>query len=164
MSFKFLIDECLTPRLRQIALNVGNYETTSVRDLGLTGTLDHNLMKVVIDQDFTLVTRNSVDFRGDGPGNLGGLHSKVELHAGLVCLNGVGLDLDTQRALFAAALEIIEQLNLPLINQALELFLEEDGTLEYSVYEIPLGTEPVNTHNGTWNLQPFLYQVAAGTL
>jgi hypothetical protein len=86
------------------------------------------------------------------------------LHAGLVCLNGIGLDLDTQRALFAAALDILEQLNLQLINQALELYLVEDGTLEYTVYEIPVGAEPSNTHNGTWGLQPFLDQVTAGTL
>jgi predicted nuclease of predicted toxin-antitoxin system len=77
MSFKFLIDECLTPRLRQIALNAGYHETTSVRDRGLVGALDHDLMKVVIAEDFTLVTRNSVDFRGDGPVILGVITRKL---------------------------------------------------------------------------------------
>ncbi|WP_418149511.1 hypothetical protein ABL841_30130 [Variovorax paradoxus] len=43
----------------------------------------------------------------------------------------------TQRALFAAALDIIERQALDLVNRALELFLLADGTLEYSIYELP---------------------------
>ena len=100
--------------------------------------LDRDLLEKVLAEDFTLVTNNAVDFRGGGPGNLGGLHSKAEIHRGLVCLNAeTGLDLDTQRALFAAALDIIERQALDLVNRALELFLLEDGTLEYSIYELP---------------------------
>lgn len=135
---KFLIDECLSPALRNIAMARGHHESTCVRDRGWNGTLDHDLMAKVLAEDFVLVTNNSVDFRGSGPGNLGGLHSKTEIHAGLVCLNAErGLDLDTQRALFSAALNVIDQKQLDLVNKALELFLLEDGTLEYSIYDIP---------------------------
>ncbi len=56
---------------------------------------DRDLMEKVLAEDFTLVTNNSVDFRGGGPGGIGGHHSKAEIHCGLVCLNAEGgLDLD----------------------------------------------------------------------
>jgi hypothetical protein len=166
MSFKFLIDECLTPRLRQMAAAAGHHESTSVRDRGWQGTLDHDLMRKVIEEDFTLVTNNSVDFRGAGPGNLSGHHSNAALHAGLVCLNGASLDLDSQRALFAAALDIITHHKLDLVNQALELFLFENGSLEYSIYEIPLPANATiaSVTTGTWDFQPYLDPVADGTL
>jgi len=67
---KFLIDECLTPRLRQIATARGHHESTCVRDRGWQGTPDRDLIGKVLAEDFTLVTNNSVDFRGSGPGSL----------------------------------------------------------------------------------------------
>lgn len=128
---------------------------------------DRDLMEKVLAEDFTLVTNNSVDFRGDGPGGIGGHHSKAEIHCGLVCLNAEGgLDLDTQRTLFAAALDIIEQQALDLVNRALELFLLEDGTLEYSIYELPApGTTGIaGVYQGTISFQPYLDQLTNGTL
>jgi len=164
---KFLIDECLTPRLRQIATARGHHESTCVRDRGWQGTLDRDLMEKVLAEDFTLVTNNSVDFRGAGPGSFSGHHSKAEIHCGLVCLNAeAGLDLDTQRALFAAALDVIERHELDLVNQAVEMFLFEDGRLEYMVYDLPApgqdGPNVVST--GTVDFQPYLGQVASGAL
>lgn len=165
MTIKFLIDECLTPALRQIATARGYHESTCVRDRGWSGTLDHELMVKVLTEDFTLVTNNSVDFRGAGPGNLSGHYAKTELHCGLLCLNAEsGLDLYTQRACFAAALDLIEQQELDLVNKALELFLLEDGTLEYSVYDLPAagqdGIEKVIT--GAVDFQPYLDQLSGG--
>jgi hypothetical protein len=167
MTFKFLIDECLSPALRKIATARGHHESTCVRDRGWQGTPDHALMERVLAEDFTLVTNNSVDFRGAGSGSLSGLHSKTEIHAGLICLNAErGLDLDTQRALFAAALDLINESSFDLINKALELFLLEDGTLECSLYDLPAAAEEsingVITH--TISLQPYLDLVAAGML
>ena len=124
-------------------------------------------MEKVLAEDFTLVINNSVDFRGDGPGSLSGLHSKAEIHGGLVCLNAErGLDLDTQRALFAAALDIIEQRELDLVNRVLELFLLEDGTLEFSIYELPApGTGGIAAMDRTTtSFQPYLDQLANGSL
>jgi len=129
--------------------------------------LDRDLMEKVLAEDFTLVTNNSVDFRGGGPGTLGGLHSKAEIHCGLVCLNAeTGLDLDTQRALFAAALDIIERQALDLVNRALELFLLADGTLEYSIYELPApGTAGIaGVYRARTSFQLYLDQIANGSL
>lgn len=121
--------------------------------------LDHVLMQKVLAENFTLVTNNSVDFRGAGPGQLGGHHSKTDIHCGLVCLNAQsGLDLDTQRALFVAALDLIERKELDLMNQALELFRLADGTLEYAVYAVPAaGTESLQSPlTGTLDFPPAL--------
>lgn len=124
-------------------------------------------MEKVLSEEFTLVTNNSVDFRGGGPGSLSGHHAKAEIHCGLVCLNAQsGMCLDTQRAMFAAALDLLDRLNVDLINRALELFLLENGTLEYSVYDIPAPgkTGVAVLHSGNVEFDPYLNQVASGTL
>ena len=60
MTFRFLIDECLSPVLAQIARDCGYCESTCVRDRGLSGTKDHDLVRFVIANDFTLVTHNAM--------------------------------------------------------------------------------------------------------
>ena len=137
MTFRFLIDECLTPELAQMAVDAGHVESTCVRDRGLAGTKDWKLIEHVVASDFTLVTHNSVDFRGGGPGQLGGQHAKQTLHAGLICLNSVQvLDLQRQRDLFQIALDQVATMN-DLVNKALEVFEEEDGYVEVVIYDIP---------------------------
>lgn len=137
MTMKFLIDECLTPELVQLAQAAGHSESTCVRDRGLSGTKDWKLIEHVVAGDFTLVTHNSVDFRGGGPGQLGGQHAKQPIHAGLVCMNSVHvLDLQRQRDLFQVALEELANLG-ELVNQALEVFEMEDGSIEVVIYDIP---------------------------
>jgi hypothetical protein len=137
MSLRFLIDECLTPELVQMAVSAGHVESTCVRDRGLAGTKDWKLIEFVVEGDFTLVTNNSVDFRGAGPGKLGGEHAKQVIHAGLVCLNSVHpLDLQRQLDLFQLALD--ELAAMPdLVNQALEVFEDVDGSVEVVIYDIP---------------------------
>jgi len=84
-----------------------------------------------------------------------------------VCLNAEGgLDLDTQRALFTAALDVIERRALDLVNKALELFWSEDATLEYSIYDLPpTGQEGVESiFTGTLDFQPYMEKVARGEI
>jgi hypothetical protein len=130
MTFKLLIDECLSPRLVDDARAAGFTESTCVRDRGLSGARDWQLMTLVIAQDFTLVTNNSKDFRGVGGYAPGGLHAKTDIHAGLICLNCAvpgGMDLDRQRDLFRIALKQLEGRD-DLINQAREVFEEVEGS------------------------------------
>ncbi|OZB75805.1 MAG: hypothetical protein B7X36_05345 [Thiomonas sp. 14-64-326] len=137
MTFRFLIDECLTPELVQMAIDAGHVESTCVRDRGLAGTKDWVLIEHVVAGDFTLVTHNSVDFRGGGPGKLGGEHARQPIHAGLVCLNSVHtLDLQRQLDLFQIALNELAAMD-DLVNQALEVFEREDGSIEVTIYDIP---------------------------
>lgn len=141
---KFLVDECLSPELVQKAIEHGYYESTCVRNRGWAGAKDYDLIQRVVAEDFAFVTCNSVDFRGNGPGNLGGEHAKQELHAGLVCLNSdLALDLDLQLELFQIALDIIQSDDLDLVNKALEIFHGADGNVVYDLYDIPV---EVQTH------------------
>ncbi len=137
MIFRLLIDECLSPDLVELAIHAGHVESTCLRDRGLLGTQDWTLMKHVLTEDFTLVTVNAQDFRGGGQVVPGGLYAAIELHAGLVCLSSArGMDLHTQRELFAVALEDLATLP-DLINQVLEVSEDETGKVSVSVYELP---------------------------
>lgn len=143
MTFKFLIDECLSPELVDVALIAGHFESSCVRNRGWLGLKDRELIERIVAEDFTLVTQNATDFRGGGPGKLSGEHAKQSIHAGLVCLDShQGLDLDRQRALFKVAIEQAETEG-DLVNKALEVFELEDGRVEVEIYDIPAPTDQV---------------------
>jgi len=123
---KLLIDECLSSELALMARQRGHQEASHVVWIGKSGWKDWELKRVLLDEDWALVTKNSVDFRGPQkkPGSKG-QYADVPLHAGLVCLNGpVGMDLALQRELFSEALAELD-LNDDLTNQILEVTLEE---------------------------------------
>ncbi len=135
---KFLIDECLTPELAKVAHGKGHGETSHVVWLGLAGLKDWELKPIILDGDWTFVTKNSVDFRGpkDNPGAKG-QYADVAIHAGLVCLNGPpGMDLDMQLELFQQALLELEG-DDDLVNQVLEVTIEDEETLRIVRYALP---------------------------
>jgi hypothetical protein len=137
---KFLIDECLTPELVQIAINRGFGESSHVTWRGRAGTKDWHLLPFILEGDWTFVTRNAVDWRGPKAkrGEKGEL-AKAEVHAGLVCLNGPeGTDLDLQCALFQRALDELER-DPDLVNQVLEVTQDGDGAeIDVERYSMPL--------------------------
>jgi hypothetical protein len=103
----------------------GHGESSHVVWIGRQGIKDWDLLKVVLDGDWTLVTRNAYDFRGPqaAPGT-GGQYRRAKLHAGLICLNGPeGMDLDMQRDLFEVVLDEIDR-DRDLVNVILEVTLE----------------------------------------
>jgi len=79
---KLLIDECLSEELSKRARDRGHPESSHVRWIGKTGAKDWLLLPVILDGDWTFVTRNSVDFRGpaSAPGSKGE-YRKACLHA-----------------------------------------------------------------------------------
>ena len=104
----------------------GHHEASHVVWIGKSGWKDWELKRVLLDEDWVLVTKNSEDFRGprDAPGTKG-QYADVLLHAGLICLSGpVGMDLALQRELFSEALDELD-VNGDLTNQILEVTLEE---------------------------------------
>jgi predicted nuclease of predicted toxin-antitoxin system len=132
---KLLIDECLSEGLTKIARGRGHPESSHVRWIGKAGAKDWELLPVILDGDWTFVTKNSVDFRGpaDTPGSQGE-YRKVMLHAGLICLNGpIGMDLDMQIELFQAALDALDEHD-DLINRVLEVTLDTAGTHAVNCY------------------------------
>lgn len=137
MSFKLLIDECLSPELVDMAVAAGHVESTCVRNHGWSGKKDWELITLVVAGDFTFVTHNSEDFLGGGAANPGGEHASQPIHAGLICLNSqLPMSLSRQRALFQFALEELAGLG-DLINQALEVFERQDGEVVIEIYDIP---------------------------
>lgn len=96
-------------------------------------------MSIVLKGDWTLVTKNSYDFRGPAraPGS-GGQYKSIELHAGLVCLNGPqGMDLHMQRELFEAILDEIER-DGDLVNKLLEATLNDAAAEEIDIRRFDL--------------------------
>lgn len=126
---KFLIDECLSPELAKMAIEKGYGETSHVVWMKLGGLKDWELRPIILDGDWTFVTKNSVDFRGpkDKPGTKG-QYADVAIHAGLICLNGPpGMDLDMQNELFEQALTELDN-DQDLVNRVLEISIEgEEG-------------------------------------
>lgn len=135
---KFLIDECLSPELAKLALEKGHGETSHVVWMNLAGLKDWELKPIILDGDWTFVTKNSVDFRGpkDRPGNKG-QYADVAIHAGLICLNGPpGMDLDMQIELFEQALVELDA-DDDLVNQVLEISLEDEDAFRVLRYALP---------------------------
>lgn len=135
MKYRFLIDECLSPRL-EIEAHAAGHEATSLRNLGRCGLKDHDVIELAVNNDYTLVTNNAVDFRGAVGGPPGGLYALEELHSGLVCLNceEEALDYPRQVKAFRAALA---HLPTDLVNQALEVTLLVTGEPKVFLYSIP---------------------------
>jgi hypothetical protein len=135
---KFLIDECLSPKLVKLAQDKGYGESTHVAWRKLAGKKDWELKPIILDGDWTFVTRNSVDFRGPiaSPGSRG-QYADVVIHAGLICLNGPkGMTADVQLELFGQALEELA-VEVDLINQVLEITLDDNDELHILRYSLP---------------------------
>lgn len=135
---KFLIDECLSPKLAKLARGLGYGESGHVVWLEKRGWQDWKLMPSIVDEDWTFVTKNAIDFRGPKDATAaGGHYASAEIHAGLICLNGPeGMDLDLQLELFEHALEELAREG-DLVNQRLEITATEDGEVEMLRYIFP---------------------------
>lgn len=123
---KLLIDECLSSELAQMARERGHHEASHVVWIGKSGWKDWELKRLLLAEDWVLVTRNSDDFRGprEAPGSKG-QYSDVSIHAGLICLNApVGMNLALQKELFSEALDELDS-DPDLTNQVLEVTLED---------------------------------------
>jgi predicted nuclease of predicted toxin-antitoxin system len=74
---KFLIDECLSPQLVDIARE-RSFESYHVAHRGWSGLKDGQLLKHLVDEELILVTNNRDDFLA--------LIGEVELHPGFVVI------------------------------------------------------------------------------
>lgn len=135
---RLLIDECLWPGLVQMARDAGYHESTCVRDRGLSGMKDHQLIRFAVDFDYTIVTHNAVDFRGENAGATDGLHAREPIHAGLICLvSPYPMTPVLQSELFGYALGELANLD-DLINQAIEVVEDEAEEVTVVRYAIPV--------------------------
>jgi predicted nuclease of predicted toxin-antitoxin system len=135
---KFLIDECLSPKLVELAISRGFVASSHVVWIGKAGLKDWELKKIIVDDDWTFVTNNSVDFRGrsEEPG-ASGQYADVFLHAGLICLNSdERMNQAVQIDLFSSALDELGT-ETQLINEVLEVDLDQSGVKRYRHYSLP---------------------------
>jgi predicted nuclease of predicted toxin-antitoxin system len=126
---RFLIDECLSPKLLADAYAAG-FEAHHVNTLGLTSQSDRALMVQIIGGDFTFVTNNARDFLR--------LYTKVDLHAGLIVILPSG-EIAEQRALFRAAMAAIIAAGNDITGELVEV--DRDGTVTFRHYPDPLGND-----------------------
>jgi hypothetical protein len=136
---RLLVDECLSPKLIELALQKGHEAASHVTWVGKRGWKDWKLIDAILEGDWTFVTRNSEDFRGlrNAPGSKG-QYADVELHAGLICLNGPAhMDRDLQLELFSKALSELHR-DGDLINQVLEITQPNSGDeIDVRRYKLP---------------------------
>jgi hypothetical protein len=135
---KFLIDECLSLKLVDLAVERRYVQSSHVVRLGKSGWKDWELTPFILDGDWTFVTKNSIDFRGkaDNPGAKG-QYSSVPIHAGLVCLNGPeGMDRALQLDLFEIALVELDR-DPDIINQVIEVTLAANDEIQVLRYDLP---------------------------
>ncbi|HKT54446.1 MAG TPA: DUF5615 family PIN-like protein [Caulobacteraceae bacterium] len=126
---KFLIDECLSPELAEVARAEGHAGSTHVNWLGLTSAKDWTIARRAVDEGFVFVTNNTADFAA--------LYGREALHVGLVCLNvrAGGLNLELQRRLFRQVLSELD--GEEIYNEVLEITLDKDGFVSIERYSHP---------------------------
>ena len=125
---KFLIDECLSPELADLARARGFAESMHVTWLGLTSAKDWTIARRAVDDGFILVTNNTADFAA--------LYGREEVHVGLLCLNAAPgmMSLSLRKQLFLLALE--ELAEAERYNEVLEITASTDGEVLIDLYEL----------------------------
>lgn len=108
----FLVDECLSPQLTALAHARGHH-ATHVNFRGLSGAQDADLMPLIRQEGFVLVTSNARDFRR--------LYAAEGVHGGLVIVVPGGLRADEQVRLFGSVLDAVGPL-AELTNRLVEVF------------------------------------------
>ena len=119
MVVKLLLDENISPAAA-VALAADGVDAWHVRDRGLEGTTDHELLERAYQEDRVLVTLNVGDFEK--------LVRERELHAGVVLIERPGLLRDEQIELMKSVAAALAE-HGDLINQVLRV--AEDGAMTF---------------------------------
>ena len=128
--------------LVEMAIAAGHPQSAHVMRCGMTGWKDHRLMKAIIEDDRTFVTRNSGDFRPKpGSSSQAPCYLGQTLHAGLICLNlPAGSGRREQKTYFQAALD---RIGTPgdLVNHVVEVDPDpaDTGKVVLRIYDFPEG-------------------------
>ncbi len=95
---KFLIDECLSIQLAELARSKGFSESTHVNRLDLRSAPDETIVRRAVADNYVIVTNNTRDFLR--------LVKEQDQHRGLICISAPGrINLDIQTRLFLYALD-----------------------------------------------------------
>lgn len=114
LPLRFLIDECLSPELAEVALDAG-YDGAHVGHRGLLRTPDPQIARYCLVNDLIVVTNNARDFRA--------IYEAFPLHPGLVVVLPV-VRIAQQRRLFELVFKRLER-ERDLVNKLAEV--DADG-------------------------------------
>lgn len=114
---KLLLDENLSPKVAEVLAREDGVDACHVRDRGLLGGTDAQVLERAFAEDRIFVTKNVGDFEL--------LASARELHAGIVLIEAGDLTRDEQVALMRAVMSRLGVVDL--INQVLRV--SEDGSM-----------------------------------
>jgi predicted nuclease of predicted toxin-antitoxin system len=123
---RFLIDENLSPALVGPARRRG-FEAMHVNYLGLRTETDWDLLKVIAEQDWVLVTNNAIEFRGR--------YRDIELHPGVIFLLPAVRRAEQLR-LFEAALHHVST-DGDMVNRALDVAFDRNRAAIVTAYDLP---------------------------
>lgn len=122
---RFLVDENLSVLLPATA-HLRGYEATHINHYGLRQAKDWDILKIVADEDWILVTNNAFEFRGR--------YQKLEVHPGVVFFIPA-VARRQQIELFSAALDAIHR-SPDMVNTALDVTYSGDH-IQLSRYALP---------------------------
>ena len=125
---KFLIDECLSTKLAEIAQNEGFPESTHVNRLDSRSTPDEVIVRRAVTDNYIIVTNNARDFLR--------LVRQQDQHAGLICISAPGrINLDIQTRLFRYALNQLG--DKEPVNEVIRITLNRTEEVVFRRYEWP---------------------------
>jgi len=107
---RFLVDENLSVLLPKTA-HARGYEATHVNHRGLTQAKDWDILRLVAEENWILVTNNAIEFRGR--------FQRLVVHPGVVFILPA-VPRSQQTALFSAALDSIER-SPDTVNTAIDI-------------------------------------------
>ena len=121
---KFLIDEDLSPRVARHLCEQFCFDAIAVRDRGLLGASDPEVLNYAVAEDRILVTANIRDFEK--------FASLVEVHAGIVLVEEGDLLVAQQISLINTVVGVLESeiaIGKDLINRV--LYISISGTTRF---------------------------------
>lgn len=126
LAVKFLIDECLSPKLAGIARERGFPESAHVTWIGLRSRQDWAVVRRAVEYGYVVVTQNRTDFTL--------LMERETMHPGLICVNVAHgmMSLDVQQSIFEHALTQIAEIDLS--GQVVEITLAADRSIRVDRY------------------------------
>jgi predicted nuclease of predicted toxin-antitoxin system len=119
------VDENLSILLPEVA-HARGYEATHINHYGLRKSKDWDILKVVAEEDWILITNNAFEFRGR--------YQKLEIHPGVVFLIP-NVPRMQQIELFSAALDAIAEFP-DVVNTAIDVAYEADH-IRVNRYALP---------------------------
>ena len=124
LHVKLLLDENLSPAVA-VTLCGDGVDAAHIRDRGLTGATDPEVLARAYDEDRILVTANVADFHA--------LAKAADLHAGIVYVEDGDLMRDEQADLMrrvVAALQVEFESGRDMVNRVMRIGRSTDPTFE----------------------------------